>query len=165
MFTLVFALMILAAWMVPGAVLARGIYSSEVKAIRSKPVQIVPPRPERPLFETRELLHDTGRVRCQMHEGKARSCNCSSRNEWAANRKAWRDYYEWENEYGHIKNGVVNAPTVNTTKVYSAILFWPPVLIAMYVQGGAESIPDYREIERMEKNLLSYDDDKFKELE
>lgn len=138
-------------WMAPGAVLARGMYSEAVREIQSKPVQVVPPKPPRPEYKLSEQLHSVQPKRCQALVGGG--CNCRHRDDWLRMKNAWLDYDEWNHQYGHIKNGVLNEPKVKMLPIYTAVPAWPLMLIALYIKGGAKNIPDYRQIEQMEQEL------------
>lgn len=160
MISILFFMVFLTIYMAPGAYLARSLYSEKVKAIRTGPPRapILPPRPERPEVKVNELLHTSGPVKkCSMLETSTRACNCSTRTEWLNTKNAWVNYNEWNEKYGEtqrkIDAGVYSNTSISMVPVYLAIPFWPLVGVSRFVQGGVKNIPDYREIERMEKAL------------
>jgi hypothetical protein len=138
--------------------LARGMYARELKSINSAPVQVVPPQPKRPRITLNEMLHQSGAsFKCSILKTNYSSCNCKYRRDWEDLKNAWLDYNEWRDTYGHIKNGVVEMPTVNMLPIYLAVPGWPVVGAGMFIKGGASNIPNYHEIERMERELKELD--------
>lgn len=148
-------LLLLIPYLFPGLVLARGMYSEQVKEIRSGDHgPVVPPKPPRPRITLAEQLHVAGPANKRCHvlsSTTGKTCNCSYREEYLDIKNGWIDYDEWISKYGHIRNPSDKQRTPNMTPIYMAIPFWPLAGMAMYVKGGAKNIPDYRAIERLER--------------
>lgn len=147
----IFLMILIIPYLIPGLMLARGMYAEQIRAIRSGTKNnSIPPEPPRPRIKLSEVLHDTaGRGRCQRHLSTRYSCNCSSREEWINIRNAWIDYDDWQSNWAYKKP---KADSVNMTPIYISTVFWPIAIMGMYIKGGAKNIPDFREIERLEQS-------------
>lgn len=147
-------LLLIIPYLVPGLFLARGIYSEQIREIRSKPITIVPPKPKRPQIKVSELLHDSSSIKkCSILLDGKRACNCRSRDEWIELKNAWMDYQDWCNKYARLENGVERMPEPDMAEVYMAVPFWPIYMVGMFIKGGVKNIPDFREIERLERSV------------
>lgn len=154
---LVYALAVvifMAVYAVPGLFLARGIYAQAAREIASRPVQVIPPKPERPKYKLSEMLHATSPKRCNAIVANSNNvCDCKYRRDWENLKNGWMDYEEWNRKYGHIKNGVSAEPEVNMGEIYWSVIGWPLVAGTLFIKGGAKNIPDYRAIERLENEM------------
>lgn len=150
-------LFLIIPYLIPGIFLARGIYSEQIKQIRSAPVAIAPPKPERPDIRLSEMLHTSSPVKCALLKNDRltgtlySACTCKYRDDWIKLKNQWIDYDEWQTKFGRYEVTAQSEPVPKMLPVYSAIPFWPFVMASKFIKGGAKTIPDYREIERLEK--------------
>lgn len=154
----VFIILGIVAWMTPGAFIGRNLYAREVRKINAKPVTIIPPKPKRPEIKEDEMLHVSAPVKCSYLRFSDYSCNCKFRADWIKLKNDWIDYNEWIVKYGHIKDGVVNPPTVSMSKIYASVPLWPLALLVLFIQSGAPEKIDYDELARVERQLLDLGD-------
>jgi hypothetical protein len=152
---MILGILFLLAYLIPGLYIARGMYSEQIRQIRNTPVNVVPPKPQRPRITMNEMLHTSSGRGCSiLNSATKQACNCRYRDEWVQLKNDWKDYEEWTHNYGHIKNGVPRQPSPNALMCYGAVPAWPLFLAGMFITGGTKNIPDYREIERLERETF-----------
>jgi hypothetical protein len=153
---IVFFFIALVIWSIPGFYLARGHYSEQVKALRSNPRPIKPKteKPKRPDISVEEMLHATTPTRCALLKtGGPQACNCKYRADWIRLKNEWIDYHEWQRgEYSGSHEDMIAEPSLSRS--LGIIPAWPVFLAIRFITGGADKIPDYREIERLEQEVL-----------
>lgn len=144
---IVFILVLAVLYTVPGFYFARGHYSEQVRALNNAPSARIPPKPERPPYRLDEMLHVRG---CEVIK-KNIACNCKYRDDWVKLKNDWIDYDEWTYKWSRYED---KKPGPSIGSAMEIVPIWPLFLATRFVTGGAKNIPDYREIERMEREVL-----------